>query len=190
MAVGTKLSVNTMTRRTTLTLALSAGLALGGCGEFDFEEEFSELTEGGDDEERGEGRRGRHGRGDGEGCNGEERGHYPGHHGEGEPGRHGDGTNPDGNNPDGNNPDGNNPDGTNPDGTNPDGPNPDGTGEPPPPPPPECRDYDEAGCLAVAECTPIYGGMNCVDSAGGECTSGDTDCTCETYAFAVCGDAG
>lgn len=46
----------------------------------------------------------------------------------------------------------------------------------------------EAECVARAECQAVYGGMNCTDSNGGECQSGDQDCTCEIFTFAVCID--
>jgi len=52
-----------------------------------------------------------------------------------------------------------------------------------------CNDLTtEADCLARSDCQPIYAGMNCRDANGGECVSGDVDCTCETFAFAVCID--
>ncbi len=44
----------------------------------------------------------------------------------------------------------------------------------------------EADCLARTDCLTIYGGMNCTDANGGECESGDVDCTCETFSFAAC----
>ncbi|MCA9514086.1 MAG: hypothetical protein KC635_04020 [Myxococcales bacterium] len=55
--------------------------------------------------------------------------------------------------------------------------------------PPTCAEIGaEAECLARAECKPVYSGVGCVDAQGGECTSADTECTCESYAFAVCVD--
>lgn len=47
---------------------------------------------------------------------------------------------------------------------------------------------DEAVCLARPECQAIYGGINCTDEGGGECTSSDPNCTCETFRFASCVD--
>ncbi|MCC7386713.1 MAG: hypothetical protein IT384_33060 [Deltaproteobacteria bacterium] len=47
---------------------------------------------------------------------------------------------------------------------------------------------DEANCLLRADCSPIYAGVNCTDSAGGECTSSDPECTCERYSFTTCAD--
>lgn len=46
----------------------------------------------------------------------------------------------------------------------------------------------EAECNAREECLAVYGGTNCTDANGGECTSGDPDCTCETFSFVVCTD--
>lgn len=52
-----------------------------------------------------------------------------------------------------------------------------------------CADVtDEAVCLARPECQAIYGGINCVDETGGECTALDPNCTCETFRFATCAD--
>ena len=57
------------------------------------------------------------------------------------------------------------------------------------PPPVLCSDLtEEAACVAAAACQPVYAGQNCRDSQGGECTSGDTDCTCASFSFAVCVD--
>jgi hypothetical protein len=54
-------------------------------------------------------------------------------------------------------------------------------------PPPACTTLtSEAACSARADCTPVYGGMNCTNSAGSTCHSGEADCTCATYSFAVC----
>lgn len=47
---------------------------------------------------------------------------------------------------------------------------------------------DEAVCLERPECQAIYGGINCTDEGGGECTSSDPNCTCETFRFASCVD--
>jgi len=53
----------------------------------------------------------------------------------------------------------------------------------------QCADLtNEAACLADQGCKPVYSGVDCVDSSGGECTSSDTDCTCASFAFAVCVD--
>lgn len=52
-----------------------------------------------------------------------------------------------------------------------------------------CADFDtEGACLAREDCKPVYSGVDCVDASGGECTSGDTDCTCASFAFALCVD--
>ncbi len=57
------------------------------------------------------------------------------------------------------------------------------------PPPVFCEDItEEEACLARADCQAIYSGMNCTDTEGGECESGDPNCTCETFSFAVCVD--
>jgi len=54
-------------------------------------------------------------------------------------------------------------------------------------PPPACTALTtEAACVARADCTPIYGGMSCTNSAGNACQSGEANCTCATYAFAAC----
>ncbi len=56
-------------------------------------------------------------------------------------------------------------------------------------PPVLCSDLTvEADCLARTDCQAIYSGMNCRDSQGGDCESGDPNCTCETFSFAVCID--
>ncbi|MFO0751292.1 MAG: hypothetical protein U1F43_37340 [Myxococcota bacterium] len=52
-----------------------------------------------------------------------------------------------------------------------------------------CSDvHVEADCLARAECQPIYGGIDCTDAEGGECTSADPNCTCVTFSFVLCAD--
>lgn len=54
-------------------------------------------------------------------------------------------------------------------------------------PPVWCTDIVvEAECVARTDCQAIYGGMNCTDANGGECVSGDVDCTCEIFSFAAC----
>lgn len=54
-------------------------------------------------------------------------------------------------------------------------------------PPVWCTDIVvEADCVARTDCQAIYGGMNCTDANGGECVSGDVDCTCEIFSFAAC----
>ncbi len=54
-------------------------------------------------------------------------------------------------------------------------------------PPPACSALaTEAACVARADCTPIYGGMSCTNTAGDACQSGEANCTCATYAFAAC----
>jgi hypothetical protein len=34
----------------------------------------------------------------------------------------------------------------------------------------------------------VYGGVDCRDANGGECTSQDPDCTCASFEFATCID--
>jgi hypothetical protein len=54
-------------------------------------------------------------------------------------------------------------------------------------PPPTCAQLTtEAACSARADCEPIYGGMSCTNDAGTVCHSGEANCTCATYSFAVC----
>ncbi len=56
-------------------------------------------------------------------------------------------------------------------------------------PPVRCADLtNEAACVAAATCQPVYAGQDCRDPSGGECNSGDTDCTCATFSFALCVD--
>lgn len=56
-------------------------------------------------------------------------------------------------------------------------------------PPVRCRDRaSEADCVAEATCQPVYAGMNCRNANGGECASGDVDCTCESFSYAACAD--
>jgi hypothetical protein len=54
------------------------------------------------------------------------------------------------------------------------------------PPPPCTALTTEADCVARADCTPIYGGMSCTNTAGDPCHSGEANCTCATYSFAAC----
>ncbi len=53
-------------------------------------------------------------------------------------------------------------------------------------PPPCTALTTEADCVARADCTPIYGGMSCTNTAGDPCHSGEANCTCATYSFAAC----
>ena len=54
-------------------------------------------------------------------------------------------------------------------------------------PPPACSSLTtEAACIGRADCTPIYGGMNCTNNMGSPCHSGEANCTCATYSFAAC----
>jgi hypothetical protein len=54
-------------------------------------------------------------------------------------------------------------------------------------PPPACAALaTEADCSARADCTPVYGGMSCTNTVGSPCHSGEANCTCATYSFAVC----
>lgn len=53
--------------------------------------------------------------------------------------------------------------------------------------PPTCADLrTEPACAARADCRPIYAGMHCTNDRGSECHSGEANCTCATYEFAVC----
>jgi hypothetical protein len=53
--------------------------------------------------------------------------------------------------------------------------------------PPACTALTtEANCTARADCTPVYGGMSCTNTAGDICQSGEANCTCATYSFAAC----
>ena len=51
-----------------------------------------------------------------------------------------------------------------------------------------CTGLDEDACTANPDCKPVYSGNNCTDPDGNTCTGGDTDCTCETFEYAVCVD--
>jgi len=53
--------------------------------------------------------------------------------------------------------------------------------------PPACSALTtEAVCTARADCTAVYGGMSCTNDTGSPCHSGEANCTCATYSFAVC----
>ncbi len=53
--------------------------------------------------------------------------------------------------------------------------------------PPTCADHaTEAACDGDAACIPIYSGVNCTDAGGNTCTSGSTNCTCESFVYATC----
>ncbi|HEY1553794.1 MAG TPA: hypothetical protein VGF94_03115 [Kofleriaceae bacterium] len=45
---------------------------------------------------------------------------------------------------------------------------------------------DEADCTARTDCQPVYTGIDCTDSSGKTCTSGDTGCTCATFQYNSC----
>lgn len=55
----------------------------------------------------------------------------------------------------------------------------------------ECTDLndDEDACFANADCSPVYKGVNCTDPDGDQCTSGDANCTCESFTYDYCGEA-
>lgn len=44
----------------------------------------------------------------------------------------------------------------------------------------------EVSCRARSECAPSYSGRNCKRADGSTCTSGDTNCICQSFAFAAC----
>lgn len=52
----------------------------------------------------------------------------------------------------------------------------------------ECSDLndEESACLANATCGAVYQGINCTSPEGQVCTSGDANCTCESFAFDRC----
>jgi hypothetical protein len=54
--------------------------------------------------------------------------------------------------------------------------------------PPSCADInDETDCLSRAnDCSAIYTGLDCTDSGGAACTSGDAGCTCASFQFDHC----
>jgi len=50
-----------------------------------------------------------------------------------------------------------------------------------------CEDRaDEASCSADISCQAVYRGINCTSPSGAECTSGMTDCSCESFVFDRC----
>lgn len=53
-----------------------------------------------------------------------------------------------------------------------------------------CEDHaTEAECIADESCDAVYRGINCTSPTGASCTSGDANCTCESFAFNSCEDA-
>jgi hypothetical protein len=58
--------------------------------------------------------------------------------------------------------------------------------------PPVCGDInDETDCLNRAnDCTAVYTGIDCTDSSGAACVSGDTGCTCASFSFDHCSTSG
>lgn len=51
----------------------------------------------------------------------------------------------------------------------------------------QCTDLRaESACLARGDCVAVYSGKNCRRADGKECEAGDSNCTCETFEFAVC----
>jgi hypothetical protein len=58
-------------------------------------------------------------------------------------------------------------------------------------PPPACSALTtEAVCTTRADCSPVYGGMNCSNDMGTSCQSGEANCTCASYSFAACANRG
>jgi hypothetical protein len=55
----------------------------------------------------------------------------------------------------------------------------------------ECSDLndDENACFGNAACNPVYKGVNCTDPGGNQCTSGDANCTCESFTYDYCEEA-
>jgi hypothetical protein len=51
-----------------------------------------------------------------------------------------------------------------------------------------CSDLnnDESACSANATCEAVYKGVNCTSDTGDICTSGDANCTCESFEFDRC----
>lgn len=45
---------------------------------------------------------------------------------------------------------------------------------------------DEDNCLARTDCAPTYTGLNCTNTSGTTCHSGDSGCTCTDFVFATC----
>ena len=55
------------------------------------------------------------------------------------------------------------------------------------PPPPTCEEIvDETECLGRLDCISEYNGINCTSPNGSTCTSGDANCTCESFVFDEC----
>lgn len=55
------------------------------------------------------------------------------------------------------------------------------------PPPLTCEELtDEGECLLRQDCVAEYNGINCTSPNGDTCTSGDADCTCESFVFDEC----
>lgn len=52
----------------------------------------------------------------------------------------------------------------------------------------ECSDLntDENACIANDTCGAVYKGLNCTTPQNDACTSGDTNCTCESFAYDYC----
>lgn len=52
----------------------------------------------------------------------------------------------------------------------------------------ECSDLDsdEQACFDHADCAPVYKGINCQDPDGNQCSSGDNNCTCESFEYDYC----
>jgi hypothetical protein len=54
-------------------------------------------------------------------------------------------------------------------------------------PPPACSALTtEAACTGRADCSPVYGGIDCSNDLGTPCVSGEANCTCASYGFAAC----
>jgi hypothetical protein len=55
--------------------------------------------------------------------------------------------------------------------------------------PPVCTHInDESDCLGRTDCSASYNGIDCTKPDGSACKSGDTNCTCQSYVFATCGN--
>lgn len=53
--------------------------------------------------------------------------------------------------------------------------------------PPPCADInDQVDCLARADCSAVFTGIDCTAPGGSACQAGDTACTCASYVFASC----
>ena len=53
-------------------------------------------------------------------------------------------------------------------------------------PPPCAALQHESDCTARMDCAPTYRGVDCTDPSGGACTSGDSQCTCQSFEFSAC----